>query len=194
MNGFCLKVTLCMEDLCSHRAIWVLTYLLIGLVAVGCGKGKILTAPKGLSVLSIYSVPQGAAISFDGSVRGRAYAQKPLVIKGVPYGWHNIKVSLPSYVSRIEQVWVDRVKTSLRIRLSKKSFGRLTVVVEPSGAEVFVDSRYYGNAAPAVNVDSLPFGEHTIFVRKKGFLSERRSIVVERQFHYSYRLRLKAEK
>jgi len=193
MDGFESRMIARFRALCRHRAAWAAVCLLMGLAAAGCAKDKVSVAPEGLSEVTIYSLPQGAIVIFDGTERGWTYAQKPLVLKGVPYGWHTIRVSLPTYVLRIDQVRLERPKMDVRIRLSKKSFGRLTVVVDPPGAEVFVDSRYYGKASPAVDVDSLPFGEHTVFVRKKGFLSERRNIVVERQFHRAYRLRLKAK-
>ena len=171
-----------------------LACLLAALAVAGCGKGEISNVKSGMGTVTILTEPQGAVIQFDGSARGWAYAQKPIVIKGVAYGWHTIKATLPGRVPRIEEVRIDGKQTRINLRLEQNSFGKLSVIVDPPGAEVFVDSRYHGLAEPKRDIDSLAIGEHTLWLRLKGFRSERRSIVVERQFHRSYRLRMKVER
>jgi hypothetical protein len=171
----------------------IVVSLLFGLAAAGCGKGKVFDIPRGTETVTIFTEPQGAIIAFDGSVRGRTYEQQPLVIKGVSHGWHTIKATLPGRVPRVEEVRIDGSETKIRIPISQDTFGRISIIVDPPGAEVFIDSRYYGMAEPGKNIDSLAFGEHTLWLRLKGFRSEKRTITVERQFHRAYRLRMQVD-
>lgn len=179
----------CPRPLLRARAIVV--GILIGLAAAGCGKGKVFDLPRGAGTVTIITEPQGAIIAFDGSVRGRTYEKQPIVLKGITHGWHTIKATLPGHVPRVEEVRIDGSETEIRIPLSRDTFGRLSVVVDPPGAEVFIDSRYHGMAEPGKDIDSLAFGEHTLWLRLKGFQSEKRTITVERQFHRAYRLRMR---
>jgi hypothetical protein len=176
-----------------RRAPALAACLLIALGIAGCGKGKLLDLNQGSGTLTIATEPQGAVITFDGSNKGWAYAQKPIVLKGVSYGWHTVKASLPGYVPRIDEIDLGSSQVAVRMALSKDTFGRLTIIVEPSGAGVFVDSRFYGAASPVKEIDGLAFGEHTVWVRKKGFRPGRKSIVVERQTHRAYRLIMRPE-
>lgn len=175
----------------TWRAFGLAACLLIAFGVAGCGKGKLLELNQGSGTMTVTSEPQGAVITFDGSNRGWAYAQKPIVIKGISYGWHTVKASLPGYVPRIDEMDFGSSQVAVHMVLSKDTFGRLSIVVEPSGAEVFVDSRFYGVASPVKEINGLAFGEHTVWVRKKGFRPERKSIVVERQTHRAYRLKMR---
>ena len=177
----------------ARRALGLAACLMIVLGVSGCGKGKLLDLNQGSGTLTVTSEPQGAVIRFDGSNRGWTYTQKPVVVKGVSYAWHTVKASLPGYVPRIDEMDFGSSQVALRMVLSKDTFGRLTIVVEPSGAEVFVDSRFYGTASPVKKIDGVAFGEHTVWIRKKGYRAERKSIVVERQTHRAYHLKMQPE-
>jgi hypothetical protein len=178
----------------AWRTLGLVVCLLIAFGAAGCGKGKLLDLNQGSGTLTISTEPQGAVIIFDGSNRGWAYVQKPIILKGVSYGWHSIKAVLPGYVPRIDEMNFGSSLAAVRMALSKNTFGRLTIFVDPSGAEVFVDSRFYGAASPTKEINGLAFGGHTVWVRKKGFRPERKSIVVERQTHRAYHLKLRPER
>ncbi len=163
------------------------------LAAGGCGARGDLAGPRETGTIRILSDPQGAAIDFDGVSRGETYDGKPLVLKGVPYGWHNVRASLPGRVPRVVEIDIGQPETEVRIPLSQEGYGRLAIHVHPPGAEVFIDSRYYGKAEPKVEVNTLSFGEHLLWVRLKGYRQERQNILVERQVDRAYHLFLKKE-
>ncbi len=167
-------------------------FLILTLAAAGCGKGA-LFVPRGTGSIRIVSEPQGAVITFDGTPRGWTYEKKPVVIKGVVNGWHTVRAVLPGRVPRIEEVEISGGEVSVRIPLDAQAFGRLTIYSNPPGGEVFIDSRYYGVANPKIEVNSLAYGEHILWVRLKGYKSKRHNIIVERQADRAYRVQLKKE-
>ncbi len=167
-------------------------FLLIVIAAAGCGKGD-LFVPRGTGSISIQTEPQGAVITFDGTTRGWAYEKKPIVIKGVTNGWHTIRATLPGQVPRVEEVDLAGGETTVRIPLDPQAFGRLTIYSNPPGAEVFISSRFYGVANPKVEINSLSYGEHILWVRLKGYQSKRHNVIVERQTDRAYRIHLEKE-
>ncbi len=167
-------------------------FLIAALAAAGCGKGALL-APRGTGSIRIVSEPQGAVIIFDGTTKGWAYEKKPIVIKGVVNGWHTVRAAFPGRVTRVEEVEISGGEVSVRIPLDAQAFGRLTIYSTPPGGEVFIDSRFYGVANPKIEVNSLAYGEHILWVRLKGYKSKRHNIIVERQADRAYRVRLKKE-
>lgn len=167
-------------------------FLLLVVVSAGCGKGE-LFVPRGTGTINIISEPQGAVITFDGTVKGWAYEKKPIVIKGATNGWHTIRASLPGRVPRVEEVDLEGGEITVRIPLDPQAFGRLTIYSDPPGAEVFVDSRFFGTANPKIEINSLSYGEHILWMRLKGYQSERHNVIVERQIDRAYRVHLKKE-
>ena len=151
-------------------------------------------AARELGAVRILSAPPGAVIDFDGTPRGEALDDKPLDIRGVPYGWHTIRAALPGRVPHVLEFNLERSQAEIRVPVSADGFGRLTIRTFPPGAEVFVDSRYHGKAEPQIQVNSLSYGEHSLWVRLDGHRQERLNIVVERQVEHSYYLYLTKEK
>lgn len=162
------------------------------LAAGGCGK-SVLLGPPPTGTLRILSEPEGAVIIFDGAGRGTTFNAKPIVLKGVTYGRHTVRAEFPGRVPRVEEVDFARPEAEIRIPLSRSRFGGFAVYVDPPGAEVFIDSRYYGKAAPKIEVNDLPFGEHSLWVRLEGYEVERQVIVVERQTDRAFRLFLRKQ-
>lgn len=175
-----------------HPGSLTAVFLIFIAVAAGCGKAD-LFVPRGSGSITIYTEPQGAVITFDGSTRGWAYEKKPIVIKGVANGWHTIRATIPGRVPRVEEVDLAGGEMTVRIPLDPQAFGRLTIYSDPPGAEVFIDSRFYGVANPKVEVNSLAYGEHVFWLRLKGYKSERHNVIVERQTDRAYRVHLKKE-
>ncbi len=167
-------------------------FLLLVTAAVGCGKAA-LFVPRGSGSVSITTEPQGAVITFDGTTKGWTYEKKPIVIKGVANGWHTIRATLPGQVPRVEEIDLGSGETRISIPLDPQAFGRLTIYSNPPGAEVFIDSRFYGVARPKIEVNSLSYGEHILWMRLQGYQSKRHNIIVERQADRSYRVYLKKE-
>jgi hypothetical protein len=166
--------------------------LLFALVVGGCGKGELLS-PRKTGTITILTEPQGAVIIFDGSPKGWTYEKKPVVVKAVRHGWHTIRATLPGRVPRVEEVELNTSELEVRIPLGTSSFGRLTIFSDPPGGEVFIGSRFFGTANPKVEINSLAYGEHTLWVRLKGYVDKRQNVIVERQADRAYRVRLTKE-
>lgn len=170
----------------------LLLSVVFALVAFGCGKDPLLIR-RGSGTIQIVSEPQGAVVIFDGSPRGWTYEKKPIVLRGVPHGWHTIRATLPGRVPRIEEVELGTSNLEVRIPLDTQSFGRLTVYTSPPGAEVYIGSRFYGTTDPRIEINSLPYGQHNLWVRLKGYQDKRHNIIVERQADRAYRILLTKE-
>ncbi len=159
------------------------------LAGAGCSSSKVFDSlQKGR--VRIMSSPPGAAIEFDGTPRGATQAKGPLLIRSVVYGWHTIRATFPGRVPHVEDVELRAEDILVRIPLDDTKFGRLVVITNPPGAEVFIDSRYYGVTKERLVLDDLPFGSHSLWVRLKGYRDERRRIVIERQQERAYRIHL----
>ena len=154
----------------------------------GCARGKkAAEAPRsGKGEIVVTSKPEGAFVIFNGNPRGETYKLRPVEIKGVDYGRHSIRVEFPGYVGQVVEVDVRTKKTPIEIRLAKDGAGRLVVRSDPPGAEVFIGSRYYGKASPAIEVTDLAPGEYSMWLRLPGHGMERRNVIVERRRERRY--------
>ena len=173
----------------TKTVFFVLCLALLG----GCGffsSSRIQLAPRGTGTVRIIVESSGAEVAFDGSSRGKSGKSVPIVIKGVAYGWHTIRVSLPGFVPRVDEVEVGSEETTARIALRELVAGRVSIYTTPPGGEIFIDSRYYGKAAPEIKLPQLPFGTHSLWIRLEGYASESRSIIVDRQTDRAYRMHL----
>lgn len=172
------------------RATLVLAALCALAAGGGCFGEKPVEIPRGQASVLVTSEPAGAVIIFDGNPYGAAYAEKPVEIKGVAYGRHSIRAQFPGYVTQVLEVDVRSERVPLTMRLSKGGEGRLVIRSVPPGAEVFINSRYYGKAEPALAVTTLAAGEHSMWLRLPGHLMERQNVIVEsrRERHYQVAL------
>lgn len=172
----------------SIRSVIVLFTLLILAAGAGCARGKKAaeTPLSGKGEIIVTSRPEGAVVIFNGNPRGEAYKLRPVEIKGVDYGRHSVRAEFPGYVAQVLEVDVRAKKTSVEIRLTRNGAGRLVVRSDPPGAEVFINSRYYGKAEPMLEVPSLAPGEYSMWLRLPGYGMERRKVIVERRRERRY--------
>ena len=175
------------------RQLVVLASLAFFASGASCFGSRIVEGPRATGTVIILSEPQGARVVFDGTVRGATYKDKPLVIKGVVYGRHTVRALFPLRVTAVVDFDVNKPETTVRIPLSKEGFGRLTIKSEPPGAEVYIDSRYYGKTDPELVLKSLSYGGHSMWLRLEGHFMERQNIVVERQADRTYIVTLNKE-
>lgn len=169
--------------------LWMALLLFSLAVAAGCSrKGELVELTRELGTVRVLSQPEGAAVDFDGTPRGETFNADPLVVRGVPFGWHTVRASRLGMVPHILEFNLERGEAEFRIPVSADGFGRLTVRTVPPGAEVFIDSRYYGKAEPQLQINALSYGEHSLWVRLEGHRQERLNILVERQIERSYHL------
>ncbi len=172
----------------SIRSIFILFTLLTLAAGAGCARGKksAETPRSGKGEIIVTSRPEGAVIIFNGNLRGEAYKLRPVEIKGVDYGRHSVRAEFPGYVGRVVEFDVRAKKTPVEIRLTKNGAGRLVVHSNPPGAEVFINSRYFGKAEPMLKVPSLAPGEYSMWLRLPGYGMERRKVIVERRRERRY--------
>jgi hypothetical protein len=163
--------------------------LVLALLAAGCSsRGGPLEFTRPLGAVRILSEPQGASIDFDGTPRGESFDAQPLMFRGVPYGWHTVRAAMLGRVPHVMEFNLNRPEAEIRVPLSTDGAGHLAVRTTPPGGEVFIDSRYYGKADPRIQINSLSYGEHSLWVRLDGHRQERLNILVERQVERTYHL------
>ncbi|MBI3128503.1 MAG: PEGA domain-containing protein [Candidatus Tectomicrobia bacterium] len=173
----------------ARLGLWAAVLLAMLAAAAGCfRRSGPVEVTREVGTVRILSEPEGAAVDFDGRPRGEAFKAEPLVIRGVPYGWHSIRATRLGMVPHILEFNLERPEAEFRIPVSAGGAGRLTVRTVPPGAEVFISSRYYGKADPQIQVSALAYGEHSLWVRLDGHRQERINILVERQIERTYHL------
>jgi hypothetical protein len=133
---------------------------------------KRLSAPAPAIVVpgqvAIDSTPQGAQIQIDG--RTDPSWITPFTLPGVAPGQHSITASKPGYATDTRTVNVDSGVKAFVMSHLNQVMATLAVSSTPAGANVYIDGRDTGKLTPAqVSVDK---GQHTVLVRKSGFLDE----------------------
>lgn len=119
--------------------------------------------------LTVNSIPAGAQISIDG--QSESGWLTPYDLTGVAPGQHTVTISKPGYASETRTIEVvSRSKSVMTLQLATLS-ATLTVTSDPAGAKVFLDGKDLGHVTPfQVPVDKP--GNHTVLVRKDGYLDE----------------------
>ncbi len=118
--------------------------------------------------LAIDSTPEGAQVQIDG--RSDPNWLTPYTMPGLAAGEHTVVVSKPGYVQEIRTVdVVSATKAFLVVHLTAQVVS-VSVSSDPAGAAIFVDGKDTAKVTPAVI--SLEKGNHTVLVRKPGFLDE----------------------
>jgi hypothetical protein len=118
--------------------------------------------------MTIDSIPQGAQVAIDGKTDPSWVT--PVTLSGIAAGQHSVVFSKSGYSNETRSVSVTAGgKLSLTGRLTQLA-ATLAVTGSPAGANVYVDGRNSGKLTPAqVSVDK---GQHTVLVRKSGFIDE----------------------
>ena len=154
-------------------------------------KGKRAATPAPVAVvpgqLSIDSNPEGAQIQLDG--HGDPGWVTPLNLAALAAGSHTVVVSKAGYGQETRTVdVVAGSKSSLSIRLTQLN-AVMSVTSDPPGASIIVDGKDSQKITPAQI--SLENGNHTILVRKSGYLDETTSAVGQpgQSFHFAPTLR-----
>ena len=118
--------------------------------------------------LSVDSTPEGAQVQIDG--RTDPNWLTPYVMPGLAAGEHAVVVSKPGYVQEIRTVDVTSAAKAFLVVHLTAQIATMSVFSDPAGASIYVDGRDTAKVTPAVI--SLEKGNHTILVRKPGFLDE----------------------
>jgi len=137
--------------------------------------------------LAVDSTPEGAQVQIDG--RTDASWVTPFTMPGMAAGEHSVVVSKPGYVQEIRTVDVtSAAKAFLVVHLNAMT-ATINVSSDPAGANIYVDGKDTARVTPAVI--SLEKGNHTVLVRKAGFLDETTAASGQpgQTLHFNSRLR-----
>jgi len=120
--------------------------------------------------LSINSNPSGARVFVDGIPRGIT----PTYTYVTP-GYHQVKLELEGYLDYEETVHITR-DMLLNINLQVAE-GALVVFSEPSGADVYVDDRYYGRTP--ITIQRIPAGRRIVTIKMPGYADWTDDVLIE---------------
>jgi serine/threonine protein kinase len=116
----------------------------------------------------IDSTPQGAQFQIDG--KSDPSWVTPFSLMGLSPGKHLVSASKSGYANEIRSVEVaSGGKSSLVFHLAPMS-ALMAVTSTPAGAEITIDGRPTGKVTPAQF--AVEKGNHTVLVKKQGFLDE----------------------
>ena len=122
--------------------------------------------------LTVTSTPIGAQILLDGENNGFL---TPVDLTGLTPGQHTVTVSKAGYAPETRTIEVaSRSKLVLSVQLALLA-ATLSVTSEPAGAKVYLDGKDLGHVTP-LQVSVEKPGNHTILVRKDGYLDESTSL------------------
>jgi len=154
-------------------------------------KGKKVPAPVVAAVvpgqLSVDSNPEGAQIQLDG--RTDPGWVTPFNLAGLSPGSHTVVVNKAGYGQETRTVDVAAAsKSSLSFHLAQPN-AVMSVNSDPPGASIIVDGKDSQKVTPSQI--TLGSGNHTILVRKVGYLDETTSAVGQpgQSFHFAPTLR-----
>jgi serine/threonine-protein kinase len=133
--------------------------------------------------VNISSNPEGAQIQFDG--QSDPSWVTPVDLTQLTPGKHTVTVSKAGYASQTRTVDIaSNGKAAVAMQLSLLA-ASLSVTSSPAGAKIFVDGKDAGQATPAQISVEKP-GNHTILVRKDGYLDETTSLNLQAGQAYKY--------
>lgn len=125
--------------------------------------------PRQNGSVAVTSVPNGATVTFDGQYNGTT----PVIIPDVLPGNHEIVLSYPGYNLWQQSISVGSSQTTavnanLVVSAGQAgNSGSLTVITDPSGAQVLVDSDVKG-MSPAT-FPGLTVGTHTVLLKLEDY-------------------------
>jgi hypothetical protein len=139
--------------------------------------------------VTVSSSPDGAQIQLDG--QSNAAWVTPVELTELTPGQHTITVSKAGYAPETKTVDIaSRGKAVVTMQLSLLP-AALTVTSDPAGAKVYLDGKDMGKSTPIqINVDKP--GQHTILVRKDGYLDETGALNLQAGQSYKFNPSLRA--
>jgi serine/threonine protein kinase len=121
--------------------------------------------------MAVDSVPQGAQVQIDGKTDPSWVT--PFTLPGLDPGQHTVTATKAGYSSDTRTVDVTSGTKSFVVTHLTQLMATLVVSSTPAGANIYIDGKDTGKLTPAqVSTDK---GQHTILVRKSGFLDETNS-------------------
>ena len=163
-----LPTTIVFADYGTKRVSSGTTYQLN--VKTNKKKAKIDNSKKGMAVFNIK--PSNAMLLIDGQIAdgsGGAYTLS------LPYGTHYYTVRLKDFSLNNQAVHVDKNAKTINVDLTE-FFAKLSVHCEITDASVLIDDELMGYGSWE---GSLVPGKHEVVVKKEGFHTQSKTIVIE---------------
>ncbi len=136
--------------------------------------------PASSARLLITAIPN-SVVELDGQARGSIGRDGKLMLTAVAPGERQLRVSADGYEMWTGTVEVKAPTTNLDVAQKKKALtGKLAIMVNQPGAEVFIDERLSVKsiAGQQITVDGLLPGEHRVRAVKPGFREWRNVVKV----------------
>ncbi|MFZ3265050.1 MAG: serine/threonine-protein kinase [Terriglobales bacterium] len=130
----------------------------------------------------IDSTPQGAQFQLDG--KSDSSWVTPFAVIGLSAGKHIVSASKSGYTTEIRSVDVaSNGKSSVVFHLTPMN-ALVVVTSSPAGAEITIDGRPTGKVSPAQF--AVQKGNHTVLLKKQGFLDETTSATLGPGQNFQY--------
>jgi tetratricopeptide (TPR) repeat protein len=133
-----------------------------------------LTPKKELETLSVIAEPAGASILLDG----KPPQEPPNTFTLVPFGTHQLSVTLDGYESLKQEIQVKKgMAPQIHLQLSpKQELVALSVATEPAGASILLDGK--PPELPPGTFTHVPFGTHQLIATLNKYQPIKRNIDV----------------
>jgi PKD repeat protein len=173
-----LRITLAgYDDYTTSATVEPSKTVLVQAVLQEAGAGTATTTPATTATTALIrengsvamtSVPNGATVTFDGLYKGTT----PVIITDVLPGNHDISLDYPGYALWKQTISVGSSQTTavnanLVVSTGPAGTGTLTVITDPAGAQVLVDSDVKG-VSPAT-IPGLTAGTHTLLLKLEDY-------------------------
>ncbi len=133
--------------------------------------------------LELTSAPAGASVLLDGKLAGKT----PLSVQALPFGRHQLKLTLPDYGDH-QQTFDVSEDSHQQLHIDLKPFiASLTLVSDPPGTEVFGDGKPLGKTP--LTLDLAP-GPLALTTRRQGYKDTRDKIELQTGQSLSLKLKL----
>ena len=138
------------------------------------GKGRSAAAAVAQAQLSVNSIPDGAEVTFDGSV----LCQTPCTLTGIAPGQHLVTANKAGFAQASHTVSLESgANASVSLQLSQLT-PIVSVSSNPAGAAIVIDGKDTGKLTPAQIILDKP-GKHSISIRRYGYLESSNNVNVE---------------
>jgi hypothetical protein len=138
--------------------------------------------------LVVTSTPLGAAVALDGVAKGVT----PLTVAGLKPRNYVLVVSRKGYAAISRTVDLSDATQSTQDFSLIQAFGKLSIMSNPTGAQVFMDGKAYG--VTPLKIDSFPVGDYALTLKLEGntditdTLSVKEGIVLTKQYKFDLAL------
>ncbi len=125
------------------------------------------------SDILVLSKPSEAQVVIDGTVMG----ETPLVLRNQPLGEKVLEVKKVGFVSQRKTYTVKDSRPQKIVADLNSNIGTLNITSIPSGAEVFIDEKYFGVTPLKKTVEQ---GKLHIVVKKEGYTTFDQYVITKR--------------